>query len=143
MGVVPRVQSKLSRVLHVHRGMKPPQNLQTLGNTTMKRAIARFRGAREQDLIALFVECLWASQEDAVEGPLWKNTLGRSLGLYDAADHVGGMCNGIGCQQEPIQPPSYICTKTGWSSLTDNRVLNQALARFLREIKVQFVIEDI
>ena len=34
------------------------------------------------------------------------------------------------------------CTKTGWSSLTHNRVLHQALARSLRESKVQFVVED-
>ena len=31
---------------------------------------------------------------------------------------------------------------TGWSSLTHNRVLHQALARSLRESKVQFVVED-
>ena len=35
------------------------------------------------------------------------------------------------------------CTKTGWSSLTHNRVLHQGLARSLREIKVQFVVQDI
>ena len=34
------------------------------------------------------------------------------------------------------------CSKTGWSSLTHNRVLHQALARSLRESKVQFVVED-
>ena len=34
------------------------------------------------------------------------------------------------------------CTKTGWSSLSHNRVLHQALARSLRESKVQFVVED-
>ena len=34
------------------------------------------------------------------------------------------------------------CTRTGWSSLTHNRVLHQALARSLRESKVQFVVED-
>ncbi|CAM9723985.1 unnamed protein product, partial [Ascophyllum nodosum] len=32
--------------------------------------------------------------------------------------------------------------KTGWSSLTHNRVLHQALARSLRESKVHFVVED-
>ena len=34
------------------------------------------------------------------------------------------------------------CTKTGWSSLAHNWVLRQALARLLRESKVQFVVED-
>ena len=40
------------------------------------------------------------------------------------------------------KPPAISCTKTGWSSLTHNRVLHQALARSLRESKVQFVVED-
>ena len=34
------------------------------------------------------------------------------------------------------------CSKSGWSSLTHNRVLHQALARSLRESKVQFVVKD-
>ena len=40
-GVVPRVQSKLSRALHAHRGKKLLQDLQNLEYTTMKRAMVR------------------------------------------------------------------------------------------------------
>ena len=35
----------------------------------MKRAMARFRRAREKGAMA-FVECLGVSQEDTMEGPL-------------------------------------------------------------------------
>ena len=101
----------------------------------------RFRGAREKGAIA-FVECLGFSQEDTMEGPLWRETLGRSLGSHDVAEFVGGMCYGNDCCEETIRFHAISCTKTGWSSLTHNRVLHQALARSLRESKVQSVVED-
>ena len=82
------------------------------------------------------------SQVDTIEGPLWKETLGRSQGSHDAAERVGGMGHGNGCRQETTCLHAISCTKTGWSSLTHNRVLLQALARSLRESKVQFVVED-
>ena len=141
MGVVPRVQSKLSRALHAHRGKKLLQDLQTSESVPIKRALVRFRGAREKGAMA-FVECLGGSQEDTMEGPLWRETLGRSLGSHDAAELVGGMCHGNGCRQETTRLHAISCTRTGWSSLTYNRVLHQALARSLRESKVQFVVED-
>ena len=141
VGVVPRVQSKLSRALHAHRGKKLLQDLQTSESVPMKRALVRFRGAREKGAMA-FVECLGGSQEDTMEGPLWRETLGRSLGSHDAAEPVGGMCHGNGCRQETTRLHAISCTRTGWSSLTHNRVLHQALARSLRESKVQFVVED-
>ena len=141
VGVVPRVQSKLSRALHAHRGKKLLQDLQTQENAPMKRAMVRFRGAREKRAMAC-VECLAVSQEDTMEGPLWRETLGRSLGSHDAAEQVGGMCHGNGCRQVTIRFHAISCTKTGWSSLTHNRVLHQALARSLRESKVQCVVED-
>ena len=65
--VVPRVQSKLSRALHAHRGKKLLQNLQTQESTTMKRAMVRFQGAREKGAMA-FVEFQGVSQEDTMEG---------------------------------------------------------------------------
>ena len=40
------------------------------------------------------------SQKGTMEGPLWRETLGRSLGSHDAAELVGGMCHGNGCRQE-------------------------------------------
>ena len=57
--------------------------------------MVRFRGAREKGAMA-FVECLGFSQEDTMEDPLWRETLGRSLGSHDATDLVGGMCHGNG-----------------------------------------------
>ena len=77
-----------------------------------------------------------------MKGPLWRKTLGRILGSHDATELVGGMCHGNGCRQETARLHAISCTKTGWSSLTQNRVLHQALARSLRESKVQFVVED-
>ena len=140
-GVVPRVQSKLSRVLHAHRGKKLLQDLQTQESAAMKRAMVWFRGAREKDAMT-FVESLGFSREGTMEGPLWRETLGRSLGSHDATELVGGMCHGNGCRQETTRLHAISCTKTGWSSLTHNRVLHQALARSLRESKVQFVVGD-
>ena len=142
MGVVPRVQSKLSRALHAHRGKKLLQDIQTQESTAMKRAMVRFRGAREKGAMALYVECLGLSQEDTIEGPLWRESLGMSLGSHDATELVGGMCHGNGCRQETTRLHAISCTKTKCSSLTHNRVLHQALARYLRESKVQFVVED-
>ena len=66
------------------------QDLQNLDNTAMERAIGRFRGAQEKGAMA-FVERLGVSQEDTMEGPLWRETLGRSLGSHDAAELVGVM----------------------------------------------------
>ena len=140
MGVVPRVQAKLSRALHAHRGKKLLQDLQTQESAATKRAIVRFRGAREKGAM-VYVECLEFSQEDTMEGPLWRETLGRSLGSHDATELLGGMCHGNGCRQATTRIHAISCSKTGWSSL-HNRVLHQALARSLRESKVQFVAGD-
>ena len=141
VGVVPRVQSKLSRALHAHRGKKLLQDLQTQESTTMKRAMVRFRGAREKGAMT-FVECLGISQEDTMKGPLWRETLGRNLGSHDAAELADRMCHGNGCRQETTRLHAISCAKMGWSSLTHNRVLHQALARSLRESKFQFVVQD-
>ena len=123
VGVVPRVRSKLSRALHAHRGKKPLQDLQTQESAVTKRAMVRFRGAREKGAMA-FVECLGFSQEDTMDGPLWRETLGRSLGSHDATELVGGMCHGNGCRQETTRLHAISCSKTGRSSLTHNRVLH-------------------
>ena len=42
VGVAPRVQSKLSRALHAHRGKKLLQDLQTQESAATKRAMVRF-----------------------------------------------------------------------------------------------------
>ena len=101
----------------------------------------RFRGAREKGAMA-FVERLGFSQEDTMEGPLWRGTLGKSLGSHDATELVGGMFHGNGCRQETTRLHAISCRMTRWISLTHNRVLHQALARSLRKRKVQFVVED-
>ena len=89
-----------------------------------------------------FVEFLGVSQEDRMEGPLWRKPLGRSLGLHNATELVGGMCHGNGCRQETNRLNAISSTKPGWSSLTHNRVLHQALARSLPQSEVQCVVED-
>ena len=126
---------------HAHRGKKLLQDLQPQESAPMKKAMVRARGAREKGAMA-FVECLGVSQEDTLENRLWRETLGRSLGSHDAAELVGGMCHGNGCRQETTHLHAISYTKTGWSSLTHIRALHQALARSLRESKVQFVVED-
>ena len=106
---------KLSRALHAHRRKKLLNDLQTQESAAMKRAMIRFRGAREKGTMA-FVECLGVSQEDTMEVPLWRETLGRNLGSHDATEYVGGMCHGNGCRQETTRLHTISCTKTGWSS---------------------------
>ena len=48
-----------------------------------------------------FVECLGFSQKDTMESPLWRETLGRSLGSHDATELVGGMCRGNQSSRAP------------------------------------------
>ena len=69
VGVVPRIQSKLSHALHAHRGKKLLRDFRTQESAPMKRAMVSFRGAREKGAM-VFVECPWVSQEDTMEGPL-------------------------------------------------------------------------
>ena len=109
---------------HTHTHL---QDLQTQESAATKRAMVRLRGAREKGAMA-FVECLGVSEDDTMEGPLWRETLGRSLGSHDATELVGGMFHRNGCRQETTRLHTISCTKTGWSSLTHNRVLHQALA---------------
>ena len=61
--------------------------------------MTKFRGAREKGTMA-FVEFLGVSQEDPMEGSLWRESLGRNLESLDAAGHVGGRCYGNGCRKE-------------------------------------------
>ena len=103
MGVVPRIQSKLWRILHTHRGKTLLQNLQNLESTALKRAMVRFRGGREKGVM-VFVVCLGVTQEDMMEILLWRKSLGRSLRLHDAAEFVGEMCHVNGCGQETTCP---------------------------------------
>ena len=110
--------------------------------TTMEKAMVGLREAREKGAMT-FVECLGVSQEDTMEGPLWRETFGRSLGTHDAAQLVGGMCHGNACRQENTRLHAISYTKTGWIPLTHNQMLHQALVRSLRESKVQFLVEDI
>ena len=54
----------------------------------MKRAMVRFRRAREKDAMA-FVEYLGVSLEDTMEALLRRETLGSRLGSHDATELVG------------------------------------------------------
>ena len=123
------VRGSCAQALHVHRGKKllqDLQNVQNLESATIKRAMVRFRGAREKGAMTS-VECLRVSQEDTMEGLLWRETLGRILGPHDAAELVGVMCHDNGCRQETTRLHAISCTKTRLISLTHNRLLHQAL----------------
>ena len=51
--------------------------------------------------------------------PLWRETLGRSLGSHDATELVGGMCHGNGCRQEATASTTYLVQRRdGALSLT-------------------------
>ena len=43
---------------------------------------------------------LGVSQDDTIEGLLWRETLGRSLRSHDTAECVDVMCPGSGCRLE-------------------------------------------
>ena len=76
-----------------------------------------------------------------MKAPLFRETLGRSLGSHNATGLVGGMSHGNGCQKT-TRLHAKSCGKRGWSSFTHIRVLHRELARSLRESKVQFVFKD-
>ena len=69
MGVVPRGQLHLSRALHAHRGKTLLKDLHNLESTATKKAMVRFRGAREKGAM-IFVECLGFSKEAKMVNPL-------------------------------------------------------------------------
>ena len=66
---MPRVHSKLSSVLHAHRGANLFEDLRNEKDYRSKRAIVRFREARVKGTMA-FLECLGISNEDKMEGSL-------------------------------------------------------------------------
>ena len=108
MGVAPRVHSRLSHALHAHHGVRFLTDICNQEGNISKRAMVRFRGA---DTMA-FVECHKISQEETTEGCLWRETLGRSLGLHDVTDPVGEMCYGNGCRRETTRLHAISCSKT-------------------------------
>ena len=80
----------------------------------MKRAMASFRGVQENVDIAFICGMPGGVlQGDTMEDLLWRETLGRSLGSYDAAELVGGMCHGNGCWQETTRLHVMPYTTTG------------------------------
>ena len=70
-----------------------------------------------------FMECVGVSHEDTVEGPLQRETLGRSLGSHDEAELIG-MYYDNNFRQETTSLHAISCTKTGWSSLNNIRALD-------------------
>ena len=69
MGVTSRVQSRLSRALHAHHEVKLLTDLCNQEGNTSKRAMVRFRGAREKGAMAC-IEYQGISQEETMEGYL-------------------------------------------------------------------------
>ena len=110
VGVVPRVRSKLFRALHAHRGKKLLQDLQTQENTIMKRAMVRFRGAREKGAMA-FVEYLGVSQEDTMKGPPWRETLGRSLDRMARRNSLAGCIVAMVAGKKPPASTPYLAQR--------------------------------
>ena len=88
------------------------QDLHNLESTAIKRAMVRFRGARENGAMT-FVECLGVSQKDTMEASLRRETLGRGPGSHDATELVGVMCHGKDCRKETTRLHAIFCTKTG------------------------------
>ena len=116
VGVVLRIQSKLSRALHAHRGKKLLQDLQTEESAAMKRVMVRLRGAREKGAV-VFVECPGVSQEDTMEGPLWRETLG--LGSHDEAELLVECAMAMVAGKKPPASRSYLAQRReGALSLT-------------------------
>ena len=70
-----------------------------------------------------------------------KESLRQEPGSHDATELVGGICHGNGCRRETTRLYAISCTKTGWSSLTHNRVLHQTLARSLARIKSSLLLK--
>ena len=70
MGVVPHGQLHLARALHAHRGKKLLEDLHNLESTATKKAMVKFRGARENGA-TIFVECLGFSKEAKMVDPVY------------------------------------------------------------------------
>ena len=77
VGVVPRVQAKLLRALHAHRGKKLLQDLQTQESAATKRAMVRFRGAREKGAMEGFNDWGGRGYDDFVPGEVTKTAPSR------------------------------------------------------------------
>ena len=67
MEVAPRVQSRRSRALHAHHGVKLLSDLRNQEGNTSKRTMVRFRGAREKGFMTV-AGFQGISQEEIMEG---------------------------------------------------------------------------
>ena len=92
-------------------GRSSRRTSETWETKTLKRAMVSCREARENGAMT-FVECLGVTQEDTMEGSLWRKTLGRSLGSHEAAELVGGMCH-VWLPARNHPPPRYTLHKYG------------------------------
>ena len=114
------VSNQNSRAPSTRTVGRSPCRISKSWKTRQRRDI--FKSAWDKGAMA-FVECLGVSQENKMEGSLWRETLSRSLGSHDAAELVSGMCHANGCRQEIICLHAISCINMGWSSPTHNRVL--------------------
>ena len=132
MGVVPRVQLKLSHALHAHRGKKLLQYLQIQESVAMKRAMARFRGAREKSAMA-FVECLGSRKKTRWRGPCrgkpyaeaWGRMMRRNL-------LVGCVMAMVAGKKPPTSTPYLAQRRDGALSLTIGCFTRHSLDPFAR-----------
>ena len=140
-GVVPRVQSNPTRALHACRGMKLLEHHRNQKIKIMQESNDRFRRARKKGAMA-FLECMVISQRRYDGGlPVVRN-LRWEPGIARCGRTSRWDKSWYGCQKETTCLHAISCTKIEWSSLTPNRVFLNALARSLRERKVQLIIED-
>ena len=66
-----------------------------------------------------FMECLGVSQEDTMEGPLWRETLGRSLGRMTRQNLlVGYVMVMVADKKPPASTPYLAQRRNGALSLT-------------------------
>ena len=132
VGVVPRVQSKLSRAPHAHRGKKLLQNLQTPESAAMERAMIRFRGAWEKGAMA-FVEYLGLSQDDTMEGPLWREPWAGAWGRMTRRKLLVGCVMAMVAGKKPPASSTYLAQRRdGALSLTIGCFTRHWLDPFVR-----------
>ena len=55
---------------------------------------------------------------------------------------MGGVCYANGCHEQVTKLHTLTCGKTGWGTITHNRILHRAVARELRDARVPISIED-
>lgn len=82
LGLVPLVQSKITRMLHSPPRQVPLRHLYEQEGGAAKRAYVRLIGPREKDIMA-FAKVQRCTLFRHHEDNLWRETLGKCLGFHD------------------------------------------------------------